>query len=768
MAYKAYGFFIEGIKVEVSGGMPSIFGAGMITNDGQFVSIGADTHKWIPNIALDFPQFSSNQIDLLTGGLSAGSVKLRLTASEIGATSFLGQSLSRDTYAQFAGDVSPSDNIITFTSSIGLSAGLILYVNEEVIRIDSLISGNEFNVTRGIGQTQAVNHDALSYLYLKPTFWAGRKISIAEFVLPDRISAPVTPTSSRIIWSGFLDSSPVTTKSTSIIELSASSALDVIRNIALNKTPIKRTVAVRPIGASGNQAVQVFTGLEAQTSPLTRVRKADYYDTSGRSLAAFQVSEDDAVVITQQGRIVRGPVLNSKYDTGNLEVRKGFMAELLVISKELDAKLGAPLSPTFLCDYPYHPLTFAACILFSKQTSTTTDFANFDVFAPNWAADISFIADLPAWVAMIEETNYLEIDEIILGWDGEEFSPWDYIVKQLLPAFGFQLTLNANNLIAPIEVGIIDVQDFFFAPQVSPLPEKWDWKPYSSSLLDGMSVDVGERPWGDGEKVIITGEGLRTRQGRITRLLDRKNEDAEWPFFNQGNAENVGLYYAMERLGWRFDGLPSVVFSLDASAHLPYLGEVVRLNRPDGLISDILFNVNGERVNLWGTAQFVCQITSVQLDIKNNIVNVEGLLVLYALGRYAKWRAPAARIKSRTGSGTYLVSGTDSDFNDSQSDALKLSIGDEVFLYTESLGLKSTTATTINSINVSGPDYLITISTEFSSIGVGDDWIVISDSTTYSNDLVIGAGEFYPYVFMTDEPTITRPDASEDDADAFS
>lgn len=771
MGYKAYGFYIEGIDVDTTSLMPAMWGAGMIQNASQYVPIGASNFRWKPNACIDFPQFSSNEIDPMSGELRAGGVKIKLTASDEVCFVFLNQAISRNNVATLAANVDVADTQITLTATTGFTVGALFYLNEEVIRIDSLDTGTTFNVTRALGDTQAMSHLQDDAIYTKPPYWIGRKITFVEFDLPDRLQNPITPTNSKIIWTGFLNANPKAVQSTSSIEISADSVLDIVRNIRLNKNrnsaPANRIVPGGARDILGN--VTSFTTLTGGVPfAQSRTKKEDFWLTNGDLFIIAQIEEDEAVAAFQPQVLVRGPLFDSRYDLSNNESRKGLAHELWIVSKDLDALLSSDISVTSLCDYPYHPLTVAAAILFSTNNVSGANGATFDVCHPNWACDLGQFADLQAWTDLIEETSYLEVDDVILGWNGEEFSPWDYIVNQLLPAFSFQLSINNDGKLIPIEVGIIDVEEYINSNIIQPLPEQWEWLPYSLSLLDGFNLTIGERPWIEGERVTITGNGVRDRILRSNKVFNQTVSDADWPFFRAGDAQVVALYYAMQRLAWRFDGLPSVSFQIDANVYQPYLGEVIRLAKPDGLITDILFDTSGVRVDGWADVPFICQITSVRPNIKNGAWDVEGLLVLYAFGKYAKWRAPAARIKSRPNNAEYLIEGVDSDFNDIQSDALKFTVGDEVYLYTKSLDLKSSTSTNIISITPSGSDYIIALNVDFVSIGATGDWLIISDSPTYFNDLVVGSEEPYPYVFMTDNATLTRPGPSTDDPDEYS
>lgn len=771
MGYKTYGFFIEGVLPDSFTGMPTIFGAdNNWIGQSQYITINGNAHRWISNVCIDFPSFSGSEIDIFTGQLQAGSVKQRLTASPLMGRTFMAQAISRLNVAVLAAPLSKTDTQMTLTATTGFVIGGFLYINEEVIRVDSFDSGTTFNITRGIGQTEPIDHLTGDYLYDRINYWAGRRISFVELSLPNSFSLPVTPTSTTIIWTGFITDNPVSTKSTNTIELSADATVDVLRKIEINQTPRQVTFT----SESYNDDTIVLSRL-ATSGNISRVQKLQ--NVVGYSRRFYYELNDSGAVVLAGDDFGNFYYSYDQVQLGspsfNLQDKIG--VELLVISKDQDDLANfIYASPTVFCDYPYHPLTIAAALLFST-TSPEQDPANFDVLHPNWSCQIGFIAKLQEWKDLIDETYWLEIDEIILGSGGEKVDVWNYVVQSLLPAFGFQITQDRDGYLIPVKVGILDVEEYYNSVIVQPLPEKWEWRPYTASVLDGMTITVGDRPWETGRTVTVTGrsEDDRTgdgqsRSGRVSRIINPKFNDNNWPFFKEINAESVSIAYGLERLAWRFDGLPSVSFELDISVYQPYLGETLRLTRPDGLVSDILFDQEGARANDWAAVPFLAQITAIKPDVKRGVFVVEAILALYAYGAYAKWRAPSARIKSRVGVGQYIIEGLTSDFADNKSDALNFFVGDELALYTKSLDIKSTTLVNILSIAPSGSDYLIQLNVDFGTIGVAGDWLMLADSNIYENSLAVSPDEPYPFVFMTDLATLPRPGFATTDADTFS
>lgn len=771
MGYKTWGVAIEGLGATASGWGPLIWRGGMQpagTTFVQLVSVSTDFRSLVSTaeVGLAPPQLSASELDPLTGSVRAGAVQLRLSATAEVCAALLSQARARrpDTVLQTAVDATLDELDLVPAPTIGAS----LHIGEETVWVLGPLGGDTYSVVRAIAGTTASAHEAGTNCYERPTYWAGRSIWIVELEL----DAARAVTSERIVWRGVLSEPPNATQSTGQVTLRAEAILGTLKRAKINRAPQAHS-AVDPalVPYAGTKGVQVYGEIVPDNlDPLsTSVRKTSAWAVDGR-WKAMQLGS--SVVLTRAGLTYDGfPALSSPQFKAGERVEAPYW-ELAVWSEQLDQLIfdatGDPgVSPTIACAYPYHPLTIAAAILFSSTSANEEDPLVYDVLAPQLSLGVPWLADYDAWDDAIAATAHIKVGLLVLAWDGKPESVWSLVTEQLLPAYGFALSEGAGGKLKPIEIGLVDVGQYAAAPLVTPLPEVWEWTPSAFGALDQIVATIGATPWQPGRRVQVTGEGVRIETaGRASRILNPASVEVDWPTLLPASAEAVGATQIASRLVWRYDGLPVVTAVLPATQSWE-LGQIIRIARPDGLISSILFDEGGARVDdLWETVSLVAQIVSLRPDIERGRYEVKLLLTNYTYGRTAKWRAPAVRIKSRTGSGTYLIEGGSSDFSRVESDALTLTSGDQVALVTANIAPKASPAI-VNTITPSGLDWAITLNAEFSVIGAAGDWIQLADSTTYTNTNVV-TGEPYPYTWMTDQIALDRPGSTTTDPDEYS
>lgn len=768
MGYKAWGVMVEGIGVTSALGA-TVWAGGALLADTSLVVVLGQTSFVRAEVGLAAPQLSATELDPLTGAVRAGATQLRLSAKPLVTAAFLSQARARRPTSALGAAATAADTVLTLTPAPPLGAPL--FIGEEVVFVDSSAGGDDYNVSRGCGGTLASAHEAGTNAYAQPTYWAGRAVWLVElFLTPERAIA-----SSRVVWRGVLTEAPSTTQSTGQVTLRAESILGTLRRARVNRDPIPHSGVERALAPyRGTLGVQVFGELVEDGELLLRtgVRKQVAWLAAGR-WKAMQIGE--SVVLTRTGVTYTGfPVLGSpQFEEGEQPIPAPYW-ELAVFSEALDALIFAAtgdegVTPTLSCAYPYHPLTIAAALLAASPDPDTEDPLAYDVLAPQMSLGVPWLLGFSAWDALIARTAHLKVGPLVLAWNGSREEVWTLVTEQLLPAYGFALSSTAAGELVPIEIGLVDLEQYADAPLVEPLPEVWEWTPAAFGALDQIIAEIGALPWREGRRVVVSGGGVRSESaGRATRILDPSSIEVRWPTIPAAAAEQVGATQLAARLVWRYDGLPVVTAALPAS-EVWELGQIIRLEKPDGLLSSILFDELGARVDdLWDTATLVAQIVSLRPDIERGRYEVRLLLTNYSYGRIAKWRAPGARIAAVIGGGVYTVSGLTSDFAEGDvSDAPTLTVGDEVTLVDSALGHRATSTVTAISDPGGGGAWSVTVSPNFSPAGVAGNWIIAGDSDRYDNTAVVG-GEPYPYVWMTDDVTLDRPGSTTSEPDEYS
>jgi hypothetical protein len=769
MGYKAYGVIVEGIWCDDSLTTPAIFGGGILTRE-QAILVDGNFHRFKPDLMASGPQLSSTDLDVFTGLIRSGSITIRLNAVPEVTTRFLAQNITRQ------------PDLVNVTQ-IGSTAGTVevsgtpviggfYYFGEEIIRIDSLVVGNIYNITRACGLTKASPHFVGDGLYSKPNFWIGRIVKVIVMDFNDQFNPTFaqTPTDVRVVWQGVLTEAPQTISQTSIVELKADSVLSTLGKREINRIAYSFSTGQAATTFLGSNPETIVLGLlendEVTEEYKSRVYKDDDFVANGR-IRPVQVG--GSVAISFNRNIVSiAEVGSPQYVEG--DIHPGPFYELAIWNKFLDQKYQTDysigISPTYNCDYPYHPLTIAAALLFSSQDPNNSDPSVFDVMHPQFSAGLDYLLDAQAWIDLIEETPAIEIDLLVLGWDGEPVEIFDLVVKKLLPAYGFALTMSADGLIIPIQIGLVDIAKYASAPSLEPLPEYWEWKNIGSEVLDQVIARVGDRPWKQGTSVVLNGTSVRNDlSGRSSRNTQPTKVEYNFPTIAATQAQNFALSNLINILIWRFDGLPQITLRLPMTNTL-YAGQFIKLTKPRGLITPILYDLEGTRVDNWGAYSLIGQILSLRPIIESQYYEAKILLPNYVLGDVGKYRAPACRIKEVLGSGQYVIEGLTSDFKATDSDANRFAQGDEVELYDTTLAPSANYATVV-SVSAPGPDVTLTLDGAFSPEASAGDWIVLAPSSIYENSLRYGVEFLYPFVFMTDGALLNRPGSLTTDPDKF-
>lgn len=767
MAYKACAIAVEGIGV-VSGSAygPAVFGFGQL-KPSHAVSIDGQPCAVIESALVQPPQLSATELDTSTGAIRSGALQVQLHARDEVTRALLAQARARRPAAALTQAASKSATTIQLSPQ--QPAGTVLYVEEEVIYVLTPSTGDDHIVLRGCGGTSAAAHAALASAYTQPTYWIGRSVWLLVF----EMSEAGALLSTSIVWRGYIAAAPDATNATSVVQLRCEDALGVLKRARINRAPTPHQPAAPLIPYYGTRGPQVWGQIsEDGTSGITTcIRKMTPWLTDG-ALKAMQVGQ--TIILTRMNVTVDGlPLLDTPVWEADEDV-PGPYAELAVWSPALDAyaqaQTGKPgVAPTINCPYPYHPLTIAAALLFSSTSEQAADPLAWDVMHPQMTLSVPWLMDYDAWDQMIRRTSHLKVDGLVLGWDMREEEVWDLITRQLLPAYGFALGSSPAGRLRPIEIGLADIGRWSSAPQVAPLPGVWEWTSGVLGALDAIFATVGTTPWAPGRRIQVTGEGVRTMSaGRATRILRPETLELDWPTIAASSAEALGTTQIASQLIWRYDGLPLVSCQLPATQAWQ-VGDYVRLLRPDGLLTPILFDRSGARVDtLWGQAELLGQVVSSRPSVERGHYDVKLLLTNYTYGRVGTWRAPAARILSRPGTAQYAIDGTQSDFGEEISDALTLTVGDEVQLRNRALGLKASVRT-ITAITFTGAHYLVTLASDFSPNGAAGDWLYLAPASDYANGAVPGAtGTDYPYTWMTDATTLTRPGPVITDPDQYS
>lgn len=741
-------------------------------SDGVATIEGA-TAEVIARAVIAWPNASAIGLDPLTGAITSGALAVQFNATAALCSIFARQVKARRVDVVLQADASASDTTMVLGGGT-VNEGDLLYIDDELIYVVTFVSGSTWDVERAYAGTLQTAHKAGANMYRAPPYWVGRAITLYSLTLSDQYQEVTT---ASVLWRGYLTEPPDVTRAVTTLSLRAEDALASLRRAEVNRSPLQHAPdrALIPFASARGPAVVGQLIPSTSVTGDTTVHRRFVEWTAEGAWKAMQAGQ--SVLLTRLD-VIQAPgvaLLGSAPLEVGVEV-KGPFVELALWSRALDEWIldnfgEQGVSPTIRCEHPYHPLTIAAALLFSESVFSDEDALAFNVMHPSMTLGVGFLGVISQWDALIRSTAHIEVDEFALCWDASPVKVYEVITQQLLPAYGFALSGDAAGLLRPIQLGLADVGQYASAPAVTPISEAtWEWALSAGGALDAIKATLGGRPWRAGRRVEISAQGVRDPQdgSRATRMAKRAVARVEYPTIAAESAESYGAARLANALAWRYDGLPVVSCVLQADQAW-FVGQFVRVLKPAGLVSPILFDADGARVDdLWDTATLIGQIVKLRPDVSRRRYEVDLLLTNYSYGAAARWRAPAARIKSRPGTAQYIVEGLSSDFGEAVSDALSLTVGDDVVLMSSALGYKGgSTSRSLLSIVASGADWLLTFSADFGVAGVAGDWLYLGTSAQYSNAGVI-AGIDYPWVNMTDAATLPRPGSTFTDADEYS
>lgn len=751
MGYRAYGVLIEGIGAGDSGAI--CWAGGWPLTSGLTLSVEGRLVRVTRDALAMAPQLSATELDPLTGALRSGAIQITLHATPAVTAALLAQAIARQPATTLQAALTAGATSAQLAPAP--SVGALLHLGEEVIGVVADLGGGVYQISRALSGSIAAAHAAGLNAYAAPPWWVGRQVTL---ITMDATEAGGVVGSPRIVWRGYMTEPPQAARSSATVVLRAEDALATLRRVEINRNAAPYNASA-PLPVQGTTQGLTAFGELVPRDLVPRVRKLAAW-ASGGAIRAMQIGQ--SVELTLQDVTPTGqPELGSPRPTDPDAPLAGPYWELAVWSRQLDDHIAnaygeGGVSPTLSATLPHHPLTIAAALLGSSTDRDTEDPLVYDLLQPEWSAGVGYLLDTSAFTQMITRTSHLEVDRLVLGWDGQRVDVYRLITEQLLPAYGFALSPGPTGLLRPILIGPADVQDYASAAQVEALPGSWEWESGIGGALDALTARIGALPWREGREIVVTGQGERTNPGgRATRVVTPRTAEYEFPSIAPTAAEGYGATELTGRLIWRYDGLPRVRCQLPEGQTAYWVGQWVRVQKPDGLLSNILFDRAGARSDAWDTQPYLGQVMSVRYDVQRGRWDVELLLANFALGRAMRWRAPSARIKSIPSAGVYRIAGV-GDFDGATSDALTLAVGDQVRAADEALA-PGAEVRTITAITAAGSDWDITLSSNFGSPPAVGGWLQLATSANYTNPAILGAAEPYPYAFMTDDATLARP-----------
>ena len=706
-------------------------------------------YEWWPALA-EVPSPVSASVNPFTGDWSVSAQDYSLEASDRVAALLMSD--RRDAAYALDGAITASATSMDVDTS-GVSTGDVLWLGDEAVLVGAASGTALTSLTRGFWGTTAQPHADGVGVYTGIPYWRSRKVELLEV---DVRSGTVTTR-----WRGLVSD---IAQDAARIEMRCEELLGALAAATVNTDAPK--VAPGQARWSGRR-------LEA-LSPFrsTSTLSASALDIASSRTLLYQV--DEALVpiswsrlgstgVSGQGR----PAEDTSGLAGDTLLLLGSSApdesedatpveevrEVLGWIRQSGTGTGAqgytPISGSALL--PFHPISVCLTLLTSTGHGGNGDY---DILAPGWSLGVDYL-DWSAWETARDDHPNLVIDRLILGWGGEEVSPFE-VVREVLRPFGYYLAITDDGLLYPARLRMVTEGDVDAATNTIGLypdgPLTLD-RSLSMSTASVRAV-VGGLPWEDGATITVRDPA---RSGRAGQLLDARVHTLDLGIFDPSRITTDGVIDAVVSpfvglLGLGLDTAPVLrgrVADHQQTAGLANLdlGSYVRVDDLGGVVDPWLVLPDGSRVALDATSpRWVGILTERAWDPRDHSYTVALLLINWRAGVAVKLRAPAGVVSIVPG-GSIITFTSDGPYGANA--GLGFVVGDQVRVCDANgvptgTGTRTITAVVTNQINTG---------TAFGVAPSVGEVIRLVQSGSYDNDGIYSATA-RPYVYLApDAPT---------------
>jgi hypothetical protein len=660
-----------------------------------------------------------------TGEVTVGAFSAEMHADEDQVTKVILARQNEPTHAlQATTDI--GDTTITLTGAGLYSAGDVIFVGAETMRVSSDDGGGTYTVERGYWSSREGRHLEGAGVYDRPPFYKNRAVTLWTHDGTDMTRR------SR----AFLQGSPLQTATR--VSLQVEEALgklkDVRRMRAMPDLREQGTVRVQ----GDDQFVRVVSDLSDFES-----RVAKGLDASGNDQSTWYYGTDTSVPSELMYAQIGGatlPVAGSGTVAFKNEsnARSGYSANETIfgdkwdknkVDIDFDDDTGLSDEPVYelavwnrglgKAPYPladlqgvvaneWHPVIIAGLLMCStdsnKIDADELDFVNGDLgLGVPWLFGDEGIQ---AFIDVANEDEEIEIDQLVLGWDGEPVDVLSVAIRLMLSA-GYYLGPDTRGYLIPKRFRPLDVSTFDTATgnrirvrwprEGEPV---WEWDPGYSAAIQEKTGVIGKTPMYDGYSLTSLGIGA---SARIDTMMDPAEVDYDFQFFRNTSEGRGYVQVFLERQAALLRGAqPRVKFQ----AH-DYVTEGTDYDIGTFAVLDIDDDADPIILNKDGTFRTLDDLDTKDLAVlitdrepaeDFNGYTLTGRATNFgrAIGRF---RAPSAEVSSWDGGTDTITVSASSQFGADQSDENGFTVGQQVQIYDSSGALRTTTTQTIQDVS---------------------------------------------------------------------
>jgi hypothetical protein len=627
-----YGLVIEGLGIDLS------YADGLCLSYGDPPDASLTTYDW-RTLATSVPGAIDNRVSIFTGELSTSDQTWEVAGTDL-VRGLLLYTPGR-TRNGLTVDITATTTTVQVAGpgNTGL-ANTVIWVRDEAILLGTHTSAGEYTgCQRAWWSTRNTAHRAGDLVYRRQPYWTGRQATVIEH---DRGTA-----TERVVFRGFLADDPSTSEDGTRIQIRIVSALSAISQGSINRESPLIQIEGSVTITRARDARPVLLGSAQHTPRVARAGDATLtFVQAGSALVTADVSADRTRLFFLRPAItdLGGP---------NFEYEEGEGGAIRTIrwedgAREVFVVRGDPAdsSSRELGTLHRHPIALAYAFL----RSGSGDGSLWDAWGGAWGlgAPAAWF-DEAAIEAAIVSTGGLQIDQLILGWDGRDVRVVELAVD-LLRSYGFYWALTEDGLISigrVEDLGIAEYAELLANPRPEPVYPRLSWRTDPDSVYREAIARIGDTPWDDPAEIVQQsrdGRGEDSIRIATQRPVRRLRYDLPWISRATPPADVEALL--LTRLLRGYYGTPIVGVRVPPAA-VPYdLGARILLDTIDvqsawwidpetGQLTDISDPTAPELAGL---------IVRSRLDLSTGLYDLDLVLTQYRSQQVARWRAPSAEV----------------------------------------------------------------------------------------------------------------------------
>jgi len=323
-------------------------------------------------------------------------------------------------------------------------------------------------------------------------------------------------------------------------------------------------------------------------------------------------------------------------------------------------------------------------LLVSGTSSTAT---SYDVLGKERGLAIpESLFDTAGIATLIATSADVEIDRLVLGWDGAPVDVMNTVINVLLRPYGFFPTITDAGLLsfARLEPVSIEVGSTSQSNPLIPIPTRLSWHVAREGQFFQATADVGALPWRDPDKIVVQRDGS-FRDASRRSLFSRSNKETyDFQTLAPESDDGAAVQTLISRVVSGKTAAPMVGVTVIDSLRsgIAYdIGAVITLNAPD-IQQTWWINANGQRVALSSSdASFIGIIIGRTLDLTRMRYDLSLLLLNWSGGQLIRWRAPSAEVVSQS---TTTLTVTQNAFHAASDDTSFFTVNDQVQIFSRS------------------------------------------------------------------------------------